>query len=201
MFRKLAITALLGLAAGLPAAAAEVYTIDKSHSEASFQVRHIVTNTRGRFDDFSGTIRMDAAKPESSSVEFTIDAASIDTANADRDKHLKAEDFFWVEKHPEITFKSKSVKKTGESTYAVTGTLTMRGVAREVTLPVTYLGEAKDPWGNVKAGFETSTVLNRKDYGIVWNAALDNGGVVLSDEVKVDINIEALKQKPAAAGK
>lgn len=201
MLRKtLLASALLAVALpAMPATAADVHTIDKSHSEVSFQVRHLVTQVRGSFNDYEGTINLDPADLEKSSVDFRIQAASIDTNNADRDKHLRAEDFFHTEKHPEITFKSKGIKKTGKDTYNVTGTLTLRGVSKEVTLPVTYLGAVKDPWGNEKAGFSTEITLNRKDYGINWNAALDNGGVVLSDEVKVAINLETQKKKKQAA--
>lgn len=191
-----ALAALLALAPAVHAA--DTWTIDKGHSEASFQVRHFVTNVRGRFTDFSGTIVTDSAKPESSTVEFKITTASIDTAVADRDKHLRSADFFDAEKFPEISFKSSSIKASGKDTYAVTGTFTMRGVSKEVTLPVTFLGGVKDPWGNQRAGFETSATLNRKDYGMNWNKALDQGGFVLGDEVKVAINIEAIQKKPEA---
>lgn len=183
----------------MPVLAADVHTIDAGHSEVSFQVRHLVTQVRGNFNDYEGTINLDPANLEKSSVDFRIKAASIDTNHADRDKHLRGEDFFFAEKHPEITFKSRSIKKAGKDTYHVAGTLTMRGVSKEVTLPVTYLGAVKDPWGNEKAGFATEITLNRKDYGINWNAALDNGGFVLSDEVKVSINLETQKKKDAAA--
>ena len=199
MNRKTAFAALL-FAASMPALA-EVHTIDAGHSEVSFQIRHLVTQVRGNFNDYEGTINLDPANLEKSSVDFRIKAASIDTNHADRDKHLRGEDFFFAEKYPEITFKSKSIKKTGKDTYNVAGTLTMRGVSKEVTLPVTYLGAVKDPWGNEKAGFSTEVTLNRKDYGINWNAALDNGGFVLSDEVKVAINLETQKKKDAAKGK
>jgi polyisoprenoid-binding protein YceI len=193
----LAVAASLALATALtaPAQAVDTYAIDKSHSEVSFQVRHLVTNTRGQFDDYTGTIKMDAANPANSSVEFTIQATSINTFNENRDKHLRSPDFFEVEKHPTIAFKSSKVTKTGDNKYDVTGTFTMRGVSKELTLPVTFLGQVKDPWGNTKAGFETATTLNRKDYGIVWNAALDQGGFVLGDEVKVAINLEVNLQK------
>ena len=201
MNRKLFAAAALSLLAALPASA-ETYTIDAGHSEVGFKIRHLVSNVRGRFNDFSGTINMDPKNIQSSSVEFRIKAESIDTNQANRDKHLRAEDFFFVEKYPEITFKSDSVKPAGKDKYNVTGTLTMRGVSKKVTLPVTYTGEVKDPWGNTKAGFETSTTLNRKDYGIVWNQAVDNGGVILGDDVTIEINLETQKQAPkAAAGK
>jgi len=206
MMKKLAITlaaapvvAVVALAAfvAVPARAADTYTIDKAHSEAAFQVRHLVTKVRGQFNDFSGTIKVDSENPASSSVTFEIDAASINTSNADRDKHLRSGDFFDVANHPKITFQSKSVTKTGESSYSVTGDLTMRGVTREITLPVEFLGQATDPWGNTKGGFETTTTLNRKDFGISWNAALDQGGYILGDDVTVIINLETALVKPA----
>jgi polyisoprenoid-binding protein YceI len=198
MIRKTLFAAAL-LATSVAVARADVYTIDKGHSEVSFQVRHLVTQVRGNFNDYQGMINLDPANMEKSSVDFRIKAASIDTNLPDRDKHLKSEDFFYTEKYPDITFKSKSIKKTGKDTYDVAGTLTMRGVAKEVTLPVTFLGTVKDPWGNEKAGFSTDLTINRKDYGINWNAALDNGGVVLSDDVKISINLETQKKKDAAA--
>ncbi|HEX6903492.1 MAG TPA: YceI family protein [Thermoanaerobaculia bacterium] len=200
MSRKLFAVAVLSLLAALPAGA-ETYTIDTGHSEVGFKIRHLVSNVRGRFNDFSGTINMDPKNVQASSVEFRIKADSIDTNQADRDKHLRAEDFFFVEKYPEITFKSDSVKPAGKNKYNVTGTLTMRGVSKKVTLPVTFTGEVKDPWGNTKAGFETATTLNRKDYGIVWNKAVDNGGVILGDDVEIEINLETQKQAPKAAAK
>ncbi len=178
--------------------AVKVYTLDPSHSEVAFTVRHLVTNVRGRFNDYSATIRMDTANPEASSVEFRVKTASIDTANADRDTHLRSADFFDVETYPEILFRStsiKAVKGGDEEVYNVTGTLDMHGVTKEITLPVTYLGAVKDPWGNDKAGFETTAKLNRKDFGMVWNVALDAGGWILSEDVKVHINLEAQLQK------
>jgi polyisoprenoid-binding protein YceI len=198
MNRKLFAAAALSLLAALPVSA-ETYTIDAGHSEVGFKIRHLVSNVRGRFNEFSGTINMDPKNIQNSSVEFRIKAESIDTNQDNRDKHLRAEDFFHVEKYPEIVFKSDSVKPAGKDKYNVTGTLTMRGVSKKVTLPVTYTGEVKDPWGNVKAGFETSTTLNRKDYGIVWNQAVDNGGVILGDDVVIEINLETQKQAPKAA--
>ncbi|HBL25868.1 MAG TPA: hypothetical protein DD490_03430 [Acidobacteria bacterium] len=190
MNRKLFAALALSALAALPAHA-ETYTIDNGHSDVSFQVRHLVTQVRGKFNEYQGTIDLDSAKMENSKVEFRIKATSIDTGLADRDNHLRAEDFFHVEKFPEITFKSESIKATGKDTYDVTGKLTMRGVTKTVTLPVSFLGKVKDPWGNNKAGFATETTINRKDYGIVWNAALDSGGVVLGDDVKISINLEA----------
>jgi len=186
------------LAAASPALAAETYQFDKSHTTVGFQVRHIFTMLGGKFQDFSGTIKVDRAKPEASSVEFTIQAATIFTNDPKRDEHLKSPDFFDASAHPTITFKSTSLKANGKDGWLVTGDLTMRGVTKQVTLPVTFLGEGKDPWGNEKMGFETSTTLNRKDYGINWNKALDQGGVLVGDEVKVQISIEANKVKQTA---
>jgi len=183
----------------LPLAAADTLAIDSAHSEASFQIRHLVTKVRGRFAEFSGTILMDAAKAENSSVAFTIKAASIDTGNAKRDEHLRSADFFDVAKFPELSFKSSKVSAGANGApYQVTGNLTIRGVSKEITLPVSFLGKARDPWGNTRAGFETAIRINRKDYGINWNAALDQGGFMLSDDVDVSINLEAIEQKPAA---
>jgi polyisoprenoid-binding protein YceI len=179
--------------------APEIYAIDKGHSEAVFQVRHLVTKVRGRFTDFEGVVRIDRERPERSSIEFSVDAASVDTDVADRDTHLKSPDFFDVAKHPRITFVSSRIQPRGGDRYDVTGTLTLRGVSREVTLPVTYLGSARDPWGNERTGFELETKLDRKDYGIVFNAALDNGGLLLGDEVRITINIEAIRQTPGQA--
>jgi polyisoprenoid-binding protein YceI len=194
MIRKLPTVAAFVLAA-TPVLAADTYMIDKGHSEAVFQVRHLVNKVSGRFRDFSGTIHADTAKPELSSVEFTIKTASIDTANEARDKDLRSPNFFDVEKLPEITFKSSKIVATGKDRYNVSGTLTIHGVSKEVVLPVTFLGFVKDPWGNERAGFETSITLNRKDFGIVWNKVLDNGGTLLGDEVNVSINLETIKQK------
>jgi polyisoprenoid-binding protein YceI len=170
------------------------FAIDKAHSEATFQVRHLVTKVRGHFSDFEGTITFNAAKPEASSVRFTINAASVDTATTDRDNHLRSQDFFHVEAHPHITFVSSSIADKGNGEYAVRGTLTIRGVSKEITLPVTFLGEAKDPWGNARIGFEAETTLNRKEYGLMWNAALETGGFLVGDDVKINLQIQAIAQ-------
>jgi polyisoprenoid-binding protein YceI len=191
--------AKVAAASSVPASAPEIYAIDKGHSEAAFQVRHLVTKVRGRFTDFEGVIRVDRERPGLSSVVFSIDAASVDTDVADRDTHLKSPDFFDVAKHPRITFVSSRITPRGDDRYDVTGTLTIRGVAREMTLPVAFLGSARDPWGNERSGFELETKLDRKDYGIIFNAALDNGGLLLGDEVRVTINIEAIRQKADSA--
>jgi len=175
-------------------ATTKTLTIDKAHSEVLFQVRHLVTKVRGRFGDFAGTIQLDEEHPERSSVNFVIQAASVDTSTPDRDNHLRSEDFFLVEKFPTIDFASTRVARTAPDQYSVTGTLTIRGVSREVTLPVTALGEAKDPWGNLKAGFEAEATINRRDFGLTWNAALETGGFLVGDEVKISLSIQAVVQ-------
>jgi polyisoprenoid-binding protein YceI len=136
----------------------------------------------------------DEGHPEKSSVDFTIQTESIDTREADRDKHLRSEDFFHVEKYPTITFKSSGVKATGRNQFEVAGALTIRGVTKEIALPVTFLGMAKDPWGRERAGFETEITLNRKDFGLSWNAALETGGFLVGDDVKVSLSIQAVAQ-------
>ena len=195
MNRRFASFALVSSLLATQALAADTYVFDKVHSEASFQVRHMVTKVRGKFADFAGTIKLDAAKPEASSVEFTITAASIATGDEKRDKHLRSSDFFDVEKFPELTFTSSTIKTTGKDAYDVTGALTIHGVSKQVTLPVTFLGFVKSPWGDERAGFETGIKLNRKDYGLVWNKTLETGGLLVGEEVEVAVNVEAVKQK------
>jgi polyisoprenoid-binding protein YceI len=187
-------------------AGVRTFSIDKAHSQVLFQVRHLVTKVRGRFTDFSGTVQFDPAQPDRSSITFTINAASVDTAAPDRDAHLRSEDFFAVEKFPTLTFVSSRVTSrrrsqtpsgtadwsASQEQFDVTGTLTIRGVEKEVTLPVLYLGEAKDPWGNIRAGFETELTLNRKDFGLLWNAALETGGFLVGDEVKIIVSAQAV---------
>jgi polyisoprenoid-binding protein YceI len=193
----LAASALPGTAA-VPAAATGTWNADKVHSEVGFQVRHFVSKVRGAFTDFTGAIRIDAEKPEASSVEFTIKVASINTNEPKRDAHLKSPDFFDAEKFPEIRFASKKVVKKSDTSFDVVGDLTMRGVTKEVTLPVTFNGLVKDPWGGERAGFETAITLNRQDYGIKYNKVLDQGGLMLGDDVAVTISLETSKAKPAA---
>ncbi len=173
---------------------ATTYAIDKAHSEVFFQVRHLVTKVRGRFSDFEGTISLDEDNPGASSVKFNIKTASIDTNVADRDNHLRSGDFFAAEEHPNLSFTSKRIAKKGADAYDVVGDLTIRGTTKEVTLPVSFLGKAKDPWGGNRVGFEAETNLNRKDFGLNWNAALETGGLLVGDEVKVTLSIQAVAQ-------
>ncbi len=196
-----ALTYALSLALLLPAlavAAPAVYKVDSDHSGVSFTIRHFVSNVPGRFKDFDGSIKYDAQNPAASSVNFTIQAASIDTDNPDRDTHLRGDDFFSVEKFPTLSFSSTSVKALDADTLEVTGELTMKGVTKKVTVPVELLGSVKTPRGE-KAGFETAFKLDRKEYGITWNRALDAGGAVLGDDVKISISIEADRQAETPA--
>jgi polyisoprenoid-binding protein YceI len=170
------------------------FTIDKAHSEATFQVRHLITKVRGRFRDFEGTIQFDESNPEQSSVSFTIKTDSIDTSEPDRDNHLRSNDFFAVADHPTITFASARVRRISGNQFDVEGTLTIRGTSKEISVPVTYLGSAKDPWGNERAGFEGELTINRKDFGLSWNAPLEAGGFLVGDDVKISLSIQAVAQ-------
>ncbi len=192
---KLCALALMACVFAPWAADAVPYEIDASHSSVEFSIRHLVARTSGRFTDFAGTIHFDPEKLDEGNVEVTIQAASIDTANEERDTHLKNADFFDVEEHPEIRFVGETATKTDDG-FDVTGTLTLLGVEQEVTLPVEFLGAGADPWGNDRAGFYTELKLNRKDFGMNWNKGLDHGGFILGDDVKVRISIEAMYAKP-----
>jgi polyisoprenoid-binding protein YceI len=176
----------------------ESWTVDKGHSSATFKVRHMMANVTGQFREFDGSISIDRANPAKSSVEFTLQAASIDTGNTNRDQHLRSPDFFDAAKFPTITFKSTSVAPKSANEFDVTGDLTMHGVTKRVTLPVSFLGFGKTARGE-KAGFEIETTVNRKDYGIIWNRALDEGGLLLGEDVKVSINLEVDRKVAAAA--
>lgn len=198
MFRKFLTASVLTLATA-SLFAADTYTIDKAHSSATFKVRHLISKVPGRFTDVGGTINLDKAKPENSTVEFTIQVASVNTNIEARDNHLKSPDFFDAQKYPTITFKSTKIVPAGGNKYNVTGNFTMKGVTKVLTIPVEYNGTAKDPWGNERAGFELATTLNRKDFNILWNKSLDEGGYLLGDDVEVAIAIEAVKEQPKAA--
>lgn len=181
---------LLAPLVAVPAVAeAGTWTVDSAHSGVGFEIRHLLTDVPGRFNDFEGTIVYDPENPASSSVEFTVQAASIDTGNEDRDNHLRSADFFDVEKHPTITFKSKKVVKAGEN-LAVTGDFTLHGVTREITVPVEFRGTM----GNA-AGFATEFTIDRNDYGIEWNRNT-GGGAILGNDVDIEIEIEAKQPEP-----
>ena len=170
------------------------YTLDPAHTRIGFVARHaMVTKVRGSFDEFAGTAVLDGANPANSRVEVTIEAASIDTRNAQRDEHLRSNDFLAMQEYPKITFASTGVRQAGESTFEVTGDLTIKGVTNEVTIPFEFEGSAKDPFGNQRVGFEGSVTINRRDYGVTWNAALEGGGVLVSDKVTLEFEISAIK--------
>ncbi|WP_410638847.1 YceI family protein [Amycolatopsis sp. lyj-346] len=170
------------------------YTLDAAHSRIGFVARHaMVTKVRGSFNEFTGAATIDGDVPEKSSVQVTIQATSIDTRNADRDGHLKGNDFLSMDEYPQITFTSTEIKQTGDTSFDVTGDLTIKDVTRSVTVPFEFEGSAKDPFGNDRIGFEGSTTISRKDYGITWNAALETGGVLVSDKVTLEFEISAIK--------
>jgi polyisoprenoid-binding protein YceI len=171
------------------------YAIDPSHSRIGFVARHaMVTKVRGSFNEYDGSGYFDSVDPSRSSAEVTIKAASIDTRNADRDAHLRGNDFFDMETYPEIRFVATSVESSGSDTYRVTGDLTIKGTTKPVTFDVEYTGTAVDPFGNTRVGFEGSTTVNRKDWGISWNAALDAGGVLVGEKVVLEFEASAIKQ-------
>ena len=175
------------------------WAVDPAHTTAGFVAKHMMfTTVRGKLKDVKGTITVDADHPDRSSVEVEIAAASIDSGVQQRDDHLRSADFLDVEHHPTITFKSRRVEgatgKAGDR-FRVIGDLTIRGTAREVVLDVEYEGQGKDPWGGTRAGFTASTKLDRRDWGLTWNAALEAGGVLVSNEVKIEIEVQAVKQQ------
>lgn len=168
------------------------YTIDPTHSRIGFVARHaMVTKVRGSFNEFEGSGQLDPSNPANSSLKLSIKAASIDTRNPDRDGHLRSNDFFDMEKHPLITFVSTSIAGSGQ-TFSVTGDLTIKGVTKPVTVDLEYTGTAVDPFGNTRIGLEGSTTVNRKDWGITWNAALDAGGVLVSEKITLEFEVSAI---------
>jgi polyisoprenoid-binding protein YceI len=170
------------------------YTLDPAHTRIGFVARHaMVTRVRGSFNDFEGTIVVDGDEPEKSSAAVRIVAASIDTRNEQRDAHLRSNDFLDLATYPEITFGSTSVRRTGGAEFEVTGDLTVKGVTRPVTIPLTFEGAATDPYGNLRVGFEGAVTINRKDWGVTWNAALETGGVLVSDKVTLEFEVSAIR--------
>jgi polyisoprenoid-binding protein YceI len=201
MFRRLAFAPLalaLVFAAASARAEKETFLVDKYHTQIGFKVRHFVSKVGGHFGRFEGTIVLDRTKPEESSVELKIESASIDTGVPARDKHLNSPDFFDTAKYPEITFKSTKVATKGKDAYEVTGDLTMRGVTKPVVLTVTSNGFANDGRGGQKAGFDVTGKLNRKDFGVNWNAIVDQSPM-LSDDVDLVISVEANRPAPKTA--
>ncbi len=180
----------IGVVAG-GTAGASTYTIDAAHSSVGFQIKHLaISKVNGSFTEFSGTFEFEEGKPESWSVEANIQLASVDTGNQDRDDHLRNSDFFNVEKFPVMTFKS-----TGMKGDRLMGNLTLHGITKAVALDVEFNGAVTDPWGNDKVGFSATGKINRKDWGLTFNKALDTGGLMIGEDVKISIEIEAAKNK------
>jgi len=175
------------------------WQIDNGHSHIQFSVRHMMlSKTRGDFQTFSGTINLNETNPAATTVDIQIDAASINTRDAQRDAHLRSPDFFNVDVYPHLTFKSKRVEVQGDRAHMI-GDLTIRDVTKEVTLDVEYAGQSKNPWGVTAAGFSAETKINRKDWGLIWNTVLETGGVAVGDEVTITIELELVKQPDVQA--
>jgi polyisoprenoid-binding protein YceI len=178
--------------------AQEKWNFDPVHSDIGFSVRHLmISKVRGHFQKWSGALLIDEADPSHSKVEASIEAASIDTKEPQRDDHLRSPDFFDAANHPTLTFKSARVEKTSEDEYKVTGSLTIRGVAKEVALAVEYLGRSKDPWGGLRMGFSAKTSIDRRDFGLKFNMPIEGGGVVVGDRVDILLEVETVKEVPA----
>ncbi|MEU4291174.1 YceI family protein [Kribbella sp. NPDC026596] len=170
------------------------YTIDTAHSRVGFVARHaMVTKVRGSFDEFEGSIHIDGDNPANSSGRVTIQAKSINTRNSQRDEHLRSNDFLDMDNNSEITFASSGIKQTGDAEFVVSGDLSIRGVSKPVEITFEYTGSATDPFGNQRLGLEGAVVINRKDYGVSWNAALEGGGVLVSEKVTLEIEVSAIK--------
>jgi polyisoprenoid-binding protein YceI len=176
------------------AALTGTYTLDAAHSRLGFVARHaMVTKVRGAFNEFDGTATIDSDDPSKSHVAVTIQVASVDTRNEQRDGHLRANDFLDAERYPQITFASTAIASRGGNDFEVTGDLTIKGVTRSITFPLEFQGEAKDPFGNTRVGFEGSASINRSDYGVSWNAVLETGGVLVSEKITLEFEISAIK--------
>ena len=175
------------------------YQLDVAHSRLGFVARHaMVTKVRGSFKEFEGHAHLDATDPAKSSAEVTIQVGSVDTGQEQRDAHLRNGDFFDAENYPTMTFTSTSVEQVNDDTYRLTGDLTIKDTTKPISIDFEFTGSAKDPYGNLRAGFEGSTTINRKDWGVSWNAALEAGGVLVSDKVTLEFDISAVKLTPTA---
>lgn len=171
------------------------WVIDPTHTVVEFAIKHMMFATvKGRFGKVEGQIEADLDDLTTANVNVTVDVASIDTREEQRDAHLRSADFFDVEKYPTMTFQSRQITRRSDGQYDVQGDLTIRGVTRPVTLTATVTGSGKDPWGNYRAGFSAQGQLNRKDFGLTWNAALEAGGFLVGDEVKINLEVEAVRQ-------
>lgn len=193
-FRSFMLAAFLMLLFAGAVSSADLYEIDLAHSYVGFSVRHLViSNTKGHFNDFFGSIEYDDNDISKSSAMVSIKTASIDTDNEDRDKHLKSEDFFKVDKYPEISFESTEIQKT-EDGLVMKGKLTVLGITKEIVVPFEMLGRATDPQGKDRIAFEGHTKIDRKDFGMTWNKTMDAGGLVVGNEVKIELQVEAVKK-------
>lgn len=173
------------------------YTLDAAHTRLGFAARHaMVTKVRGQFNEFDGHAHIDFTDPQKCTAEVTIEAISIDTRNEQRDGHLRSNDFFDVPNHAQITYRSSAVESVGDDTYRLTGDLTIRGVSKPVSIDFEFTGAAKDPYGNLRLGFEGTTTINRRDWGVEWNAPLEAGGVLVSEKVTLEIEISAVHVVP-----
>ena len=172
-----------------------IWAIDPTHSEAGFKVKHLVISTvNGKFNEFEGSVESEDDNFENANISFAAKIDSISTGVADRDAHLKSDDFFNAEQYPELKFQSTSFEKVDDEEYSLKGDLTIRDITKPVSLKVVYGGTVTDPYGNTKAGFEISGKVNRKEFGLKWSAVTEAGSVVVSDEVKLDLNIQIVKQ-------
>lgn len=192
---KIALGAFLGLCLTTQLSFAANYKIDADHTTISFKVKHLFSNVQGNFKKFEGSFVYDPNKPETWKTEATIQADSIDTNVGERDKHLRSKDFLEVEKYPTIAFKSTGLTDVTPAGAKLNGLLTIHGIEKPVVLDLEILGEAKDPWGNVAAGFTATTKINRKDFGLTWNQALETGGVLVGEEITITLEVAGLLQE------
>ncbi|PFJ08960.1 hypothetical protein COD67_22995 [Bacillus cereus] len=170
------------------------WNVDTAHSSVDFSIRHMmVSKVKGTFHNFEASIEADLDDLTTASIKFSVDVNSVDTRNEERDNHLRSAEFFDVENNPKMTFKSTKIIKKSPGEYEITGDLTIRGTTKPETFTVTYEGSGKDPWGNVKAGFEAHGSISRSEYGLTWNAALETGGVLVADQVQITLEVQAAK--------
>ncbi|MFZ0389856.1 MAG: YceI family protein [Calditrichia bacterium] len=195
MVHRMLISLIAGLCLVGGLFASGTYVIDPVHSNIGFSVRHmVISNVEGEFQEVDAVLTWDEDNPENSAIKATVQTSSIDTDNEKRDNHLRSADFFDSETHPEMTFESKNIKKVDENEYIAKGDLTIRGITREVEVPITILGKIKDPYGNTRIGAQSSFVVNRHDFNLNWNKMLESGGLVVGEDVKINLDVQMIKQ-------